>query len=386
MSSTKEKVANTLKKATDTVKDAAAKIQSLDENFISSMLLGIVIFIVCMSFIYIYSDSKLQKNECTYMNKMYGDVNGKIKSNCANPMSSNDFLCNYYIKTAYNCCSGGSYKNDYVDICNLKAIIKQGVRCLDFEIYSVDGDPVVSTSTTNNYYVKETYNIVKFVDVMKIIDMYAFSDGAPNPADPIILHLRFKSNSQNMYKSLVKILTKYSSRLLANSYTNGDNIGVKFKLSDLSNKIVLIVDQDNTSFKENSDLTGFINATSHSDNIRCFQYFQVKNPPDLEELENYNKGGFMTIVLPDGGVNPPNPSATLARAMGCQMVAMRYQYVDHYLVSDINLFDDCGYAFCVKQDKDKYVPVVIPPPTPQDPAVDPTPKSVNTALGVAITV
>jgi len=313
------------------------------------------------------------------MNKMYGDVNGSIKSNTAD---SSDYLCNYYIKTAYNCCSGGSYKNDYVDICNLKAVIKQGARCLDFEIYSVDGEPIVSTSTSNNYYVKETYNVVKFADVMKIVDMYAFSDGAPNPADPIILHLRFKSNSQNMYKALVKILQQYSSRLLGaqNTYANGENIGTKFKLSELTNKFVLIADQDNKSFEENSDLKSLVNAISHSDNIRCFQYFQVKNPPDLEELENYNKGGFMTIVLPDVGVNPENPSAAFARAMGCQMVAMRYQYVDNYLISDINFFNDCGFAFCKKPDKDKYVPVVIPPPIPSDPDNDPS-KTVDTEFG-----
>ena len=377
----KAQVTDTINKATDTIKDAAQKFRSLDEHFISAMLLGIVIFIICVAVWYIYSDSKLQKNECSYMNKMYGDVNGKISSICDKP-DADDFLCNYYIKTAYNCCSGGSYKNDYVDICNLKAIIKQGARCLDVEIYSVDGEPVVSTSTSNNYYVKETYNVVKFVDVMKIVDMYAFSDGAPNPLDPIILHLRFKSNSQNMYKALVKILQKYSSRLLGaqNSYTNGENIGTKFKLSELANKIVLIADQDNTSFKENSDLTALINATSHSDNIRCFQYFQVKNPPDLEELENYNKGGFMTMVLPDVGVNPENPSANFARAMGCQMVAMRYQYVDNYLISDINFFNDCGYAFCKKQDKDKYVPVIIAPPIPSDPANNPA-ITVDTEFG-----
>jgi hypothetical protein len=367
---------------TDTLKTAAAKFRSLDEHFISAMLLCIIIFIICVAVWYIYSDSKLQKKECDYMNKMYGDVNGKISSICAKPEKCKDYLCNYYIKTAYNCCSGGSYKNDYVDICNLKAILKQGARCLDFEIYSVNGEPIVSTSTSNNYYVKETYNVVKFVDVMKIIDMYAFSDGAPNPADPIILHLRFKSNSQSMYKALVKILQKYNQRLLGaqHSYTNGENIGTKFKLSELANKIVLIADQDNTSFKENSDLTALINATSHSDNIRCFQYFQVKNPPDLEELENFNKGGFMTLVLPDFGMNPENPSANFARAMGCQMVAMRYQYVDNYLISDINFFNDCGYAFCIKADKDKYVPVVIPPAIPSDPANDPA-REVDTPFG-----
>ena len=48
---------------------------------------------------------------------------------------ANTFLLLFnYIKTAYNCCSGGNYKNDYVDLCVLKNILKQGVRGLDFEI------------------------------------------------------------------------------------------------------------------------------------------------------------------------------------------------------------------------------------------------------------
>jgi hypothetical protein len=367
------------------VKTAAEKFRNMDEEFVSAMIMGIVIFIICMVVLYFYQNSKLQEKECGYMNKMYGGVNGKIMSIC-DTAKADDYLCNYYIKTAYNCCSGGSYKNDFVDICNLKAIIKQGVRCLDFEIYSVDGEPVVSTSTSNNYYVKETYNTVKFVDVMKIIDMYAFSDGAPNPIDPIILHLRFKSENQEMYKSLVKILKKYSSRLgsARNSYTNGVNLAVK--LSKLKNKIFVIVDQDNLSFTENSDLTALVNATSHSDNIRCYQYFQVKNVPDVEELENFNKGGFMSIVLPDNGVNPPNPSAIFARAMGCQMVAMRYQYVDNYLISDIGFFDDCGHAFCKKPNELLYVPVVIDDPTPQNPALSSAPRKVAVPLGVNLTI
>lgn len=76
--------------------------------------------------------------------------------------------------------------------------------------------------------------------------------------------------------------------------------------------------------------------------------FGVKNVPDIDELSNYNKGSFMTIVLPDGGVNPPNPSADYARELGCQFVAMRYQYVDNFLLSDTNFFDDNGYAFVQK--------------------------------------
>lgn len=88
------------------------------------------------------------------MNNLYSSVNGNIR-----PITSSDSDCSgnlydYYIKTCYNACSGGSYKNNFVNICNLKAVIKQGVRCLDFEIYSVNDQPVVATSTVDNYHVK----------------------------------------------------------------------------------------------------------------------------------------------------------------------------------------------------------------------------------------
>jgi hypothetical protein len=110
----------------------------------------------------------------------------------------------------------------------------------------------------------------------------------------------------------------------------------------------------------------------------------VKNVPDIDELSNYNKGSFMTIVLPDGGVNPPNPSADYARELGCQFVAMRYQYVDNFLLSDTNFFDDNGYAFVQKLGGMRYEPVTIPPPIPQNPDLSYEQKTSEAPLGLTI--
>jgi hypothetical protein len=91
----------------------------------------------------------------------------------------------YYIKTAYNACSGGAYRNSYVDISHLKTVIKQGVRCLDFEIYSIDNQPVVATSTSNDFFVKETFNYVPFGGengVMDTINNHAFASGTASSA------------------------------------------------------------------------------------------------------------------------------------------------------------------------------------------------------------
>ena len=82
-------------------------------------------------------------------------------------------LKDFYIKSAYNCCSTGSYKNCNVSVDMLKYVIRQGVRLLDFAIYSIDGQPIVATSSLKNN-TKTTYNYLYFSDVLDIIQNYAF--------------------------------------------------------------------------------------------------------------------------------------------------------------------------------------------------------------------
>jgi hypothetical protein len=88
---------------------------------------------------------------------------------------------------------------------------------------------------------------------------------------------------------------------------------------------------------------------------------------DGVQLTEYNKK-CMTIVLPDKGINPPNPNALLARIAGCQMVAMRFQLVDNFLLENTLFFDRSKYAFSLKPEEQRYKEVTIPTPTPQNPA------------------
>jgi len=313
--------------------------------------------------------SRLKNGECDYMNNLYSSVNGNIR-----PINSNDPDCSgnlydYYIKTAYNACSGGSYKNDFVDICNLKAVIKQGIRCLDFEIYSVDDQPVVATSTSDSYHVKETFNSVNFGSVMDTIKNYAFSGGTcPNPTDPLLIHLRCKSNNQKMYSKLADIFKSNTDIMIGMNYSfesEGKNLG-NVPLLQLQKKVILIIDRSNTAFLENDKLLEFVNITSNSFFMREYDFYNVKNNPDVNELTEFNKRG-MTIVLPDKGDTPSNPSGITCRASGCQMVAMRYQLVDNYLMENTLFFDRAGYAFALKPHYLRYEPVTIPVPTPQNP-------------------
>jgi hypothetical protein len=350
--------------------DYLSVIKNMDDNFKSYMIIAFILIILVIFIVYMIYLSKLGGREVSYMNSLYPSVNGNIR-----PISSNDPDCSknlydYYIKTAYNACSGGTYKNDYVDVNVLKSIIKEGVRCLDFEIYSINNQPVVSTSTTDDYYVKETFNSVSFAIVMDTIKNYAFSGGTcPNPTDPLIIHLRIKSNNLEMYSNLANILKSYDSIMLGKDYSfenSGKNMGASPLLS-FQNKVILIVDRTNNAFLQNQEFLEYVNITSNSAFMRGYDYYGVKNNPDTQELTEFNKRD-MTIVFPDKGVSPSNPSGYLCRNYGCQMVAMRYQLVDNFLLENALFFDRCGYAFSLKPEELRYKPVTIPTPTPQNPA------------------
>ena len=345
-------------------------ISNLDEDFQSYLIIGLSLCILIGFIIYLVYLVNLNNSEVTYMNTLYSSMDGNIAPITSNNSDFSGNLCDYYIKTAYNACSGGSYSNDYVNIGNLKAIIKQGVRCLDFEIYSINDEPVVATSILDDYYVKETYNSVAFSDVMATIDTYAFSSGScPNPTDPLIIHLRFQSGNQTMYTNLADILQLYDNIMLDSTYSyenNGLNLG-GVPLLSFQNKVILIVDRTNNAFLENASFLEYVNLTSNSAFMRAYNYSNVKNNPDVQELTLYNQQD-MTIVLPENSINPANPSGPLCRAYGCQMVAMRYQYIDNFLEESTAFFDETGYAFCLKPANLRYQAVIISDPTPQDPS------------------
>jgi hypothetical protein len=360
--------------------DYLSAIYKMDERFKSYIIMGFIFIILLMIVGYMIYLNNLQSSECTYMNTLYSTVDGNLKSISSGDPDCSGNLDDYYIKTAYNACSGGSYKNDFVNICNLKAVIKQGVRCLDFEIYSINNKPVVSTSTTDDYYVKETFNYVDFSDVMSTIQNYAFSGGTcPNPTDPIIIHLRIKSNNQDMYTNMAKLFKSYDSVMLGKEYSyeySGKNLG-KLPLLTFQNKIILIVDRINNSYLENKEFLEYVNLTSNSIFCRAYNYYDVKNNPDINELTEYNKTA-MTIVLPDNGVNPQNPSGILCRTSGCQMIAMRFQYVDNFLMENTLFFDRSSYAFALKPYELRYQVVTIPNPTPQNPSYSYATRNVTT--------
>jgi hypothetical protein len=322
-----------------------------DESDTSMAFWLIMIIFVVLVYMQIYALYKyhLSTRECKYFNSYYKNMNGKISSQT----KEKDYtLCNYNILTAYNCCSSGAYKNDYVNTCILTDILKQGARCLDFAIYSIDNEPVVASSTSTNYFVKETYNFVNFSSAMGVVKNNAFSSAvAPNPQDPIIIHLRLYSTNKTMMNKIAEIFKAIGSRQFMDNDENygsnrDGNFGDTVKLSKMAGKIVVVVNGQKAVY-EDTDLYEWVNMESGTANMQLFRFRDIKNTPDIKETIILNKHA-MTMVLPDMFANPENPSGIVCRELGCQMVALRFQQIDNAFSEHLSYFNNSGKAFVLK--------------------------------------
>ena len=340
-----------------------------NETMIKVVTITIVVTMIFSLLLWTYGKLTLENKNCRRMNSLYKDFPLIRTVNPANTQFSYN-LRDYYIKTAYNCCSAGTFKNDYVNICALKDCIRQGVRCLDFEIFSVNNKPVIAVSSQDSFDVKESYNSVDFASAMDVIRDYAFSGSTcPNPGDPLILHFRIMSNNKPIYNDMAQIIyNTMESRILGKKYSyenNGKNLGV-LPLKKIMGKVIIIVDKTNSLFQE-TKLDEYVNMASNSIFMRALRYHDVRYTPDMQELIEFNKKN-MTIALPDVSDKNANISASLAMKYGCQMVGMSFQNFDANMQYYTEMFDTAGSAFVLKPDYLRYIPVKIPLPPPANPA------------------
>jgi hypothetical protein len=276
-------------------------------------------------------------------------------------------LYDYYVKSSYNSCASGAFTNDYVNMCALTNVIKQGFRLLDFEVYDVNGTAVVSTSDSPNYTIKGTYNVLKLDDVLKYVSENAISmsrltDTCPNASDPLFLHFRIKSSHVEIYNSIATSLsTYYGKYLLSSEYSyenHGHNLGI-LPLKSLMSKVIIIVDKSDKML-ETSKLFEYVNIAGKSVFLRVLPYSNVVNAPDMDELIDFNRGN-MSICTPD---NASNYNSSISMQYGCQFSCLNAQYNDPILQAYNEFFNE--FAFHVKPENLRKVEVKVEAPPDPD--------------------
>ena len=340
--------------------------------------MAFVIVVILWLITYITTKINLEQTNCTVIT----DVNKsspptKINSKwttSSSPDYAGKTLRDFYIKTAYNCCASGQFKSDYVSLCALQNVIKQGVRCLDFEIFCVDNTPVVGVSSIDIIGIKQSYNSIPVSQVLKELNDIAFSETSgicPNPKDPLLLHFRVKTNNENILNILAsEIAENLGDKLLQIEYmreANGTNI-TKRPINDFIGKVVIMVEKNSKSnvmplLYQSKNMWELTNVTTNSVFIHEKRYMDIKNSNDLETITNFNKQN-MTLVLPELSVSNANYISTIPQALGCQLMAMNFQNVDQNLLTYNELFEKKESAFVPKPNELIYIPVLVSAPAP----------------------
>ena len=128
-------------------------------------------------------------------------------------------------------------------------------------------------------------------------------------------------------------------------------------------KVIIIADKTNALI-EDTPLDEYVNIATRSPFMRILRYNQLINVTSADELIDFNKKN-MTICLPNLGITPANPSASLGMSYGCQFIAMAYQNFDVNLEHYDSMFDSAGSAFILKPANLRMIINYQPNPPPQ---------------------
>ena len=319
------------------------------EEIIKYTLIITCIFLFIFIVYYFFNSQMKNTSNCDALNKLYSSGSGLTNFQYTNSAP----LYAYYIKSAYNCCATGNFSYDYVNICALKKCVQQGVRFLDFEIYSINNNPVIGTSYIRSDYYKQSFNSVKLEDALDYINSGAFnSSECSNYNDPLILHFRIESQNTKMYNNMAKIIEEKLKDYLLNKETYGQearNI-TQEKITKFKKKVIIVVDKSNDKYTT-TDLYNYVNLASNGPYLKLLKYTDTIYNTNPTELIEFNKSIGMTICFPDLANQSSNYNPTSIMELGISFPAMCFQVFDSNIEFYNEFFKTHTSAFVFKPDK-----------------------------------
>jgi hypothetical protein len=264
-------------------------------------------------------------------------------------------LKDYVVKTSYNT----AYTGSSMSMKAITYVLTRGYRFLDFEIFMVDGGPVVGYSEDPKNRVITSSNTLPFGQVLYNVMNAAFSPPSPNSNDPLFIQLRIKTTDSTAFEMVAKAIDKNIKNRLYVGAVNGMT-----PIADLMGKIVLVIDKkaapkyaEYPNCSKNPDdsvpcfnMSEYVNIEAGGDNLRIYKYSnlldQTTNPPNLMDKDGTTDLTTLKMSYPDIKVDKGNPSlAPFYRDYGVQFVAVRLYLVDTHLKAYEKFFNDGGMAF-----------------------------------------
>jgi len=276
--------------------------------------------------------------------------------------SSSPYLRDYCIKSS----SDSAFSGGYMNLEMIKYVLRRGCRFLDFSVFVKDSIPVVAYS--NDVIYDPSFNSFTSFDlpvslegVFKTIKSNAFSDTAPNPKDPLFVHLKIKTNINDAFQNIAKLVDDDLKSVLFKGHVTPTTY-----LTDLMGKIVLIVDISKSPTYGNYpvceidnsgcfNLKNYVNMESGSDTLRIYSENEITqqtiNPPDPSVY-------MMRIVYPSSnliGTKTNSDSLNLIQKYGAQFTAQAFYKPDAKLKSYEAMFSKYKTAFVPMATAIKYI-------------------------------
>ena len=354
----------------------------------------IIIFLVWLLSLYVRGKIKLRAANNRRMEEDYAKSPTQIGGLSSTNSNHKFLLRDYYIASSYNSCCGGNVEKDFVDMTPLRTVIEQGARLLDFEIYSVDGEPVVAAgpgpNTNGKYCLKGTYNSIPFKKAMEQVKRFAFyGQKTPNTGDPLFLSFRIKTNNRNIYPLLASIISQtFTGQFLGQKYSHngkynhsGKDIIANIPVLALRRKVIILIQDPTNNYRE-TQFEEFVNISGKGADggglpfVQFYRNIDIVQAYDPKSLKEENKK-FLGITMPDFTKLTSNPPAPIHHSYGCQCVMMNYSVLDENMSYYLNFFNKRGASFRLKPDHLRYFETKIAPPKKQDPKVSYAPKTTS---------
>jgi len=263
-------------------------------------------------------------------------------------------LKEYQIFSSWNSCA---QSNSNVSLDQLEKVLLNGCRFLDFEVYFIEGKPVVGFSkgkfqSNESIQQIDSDNVLPFLDVCNKI----VSGKCPNPNDPLFLHFRIKSNNVNIFEKMAVdfISSGIQDKLPKNKVTK-DTI-----LSDLQNKIIVVVDKtyvpaiESDSCKSGckaifTDMIQMYSGTSELPSFKIRQKLVQKVLPLSLTSDNETNTTSLVMITHEVGIDYEQNNAEksfekLVIDHSIQIIPHKFYSDDGVLQDYRNFFSDHGHT------------------------------------------
>jgi hypothetical protein len=217
---------------------------------------------------------------------------------------------------------------------------KQGVRALDFTVFSLNDQPVVSSSSFNSPLYKEGYNSLSFAEVMQQVKRSFVLDtlNCPNTTDPLFLIFRIQSRHKRIYDKMGDILISSfgSGNLAGNMLFTDINRMKTMTVKQFIGKVVIMVDTTGLVGYESSKLSKLSVVNFGNIENRIIRFKDVYD-------ENRRARTPLTILYPNLQNSSDNYDFTYGLPLGIQFIGMNFQTKDRYLDAYNTFFSNSAF-------------------------------------------